>query len=135
MKRTILCYVSCAALLLCLDQLWLAAFAYDFYPREEAILPRASRDLAVAAVFYLGYVTGIMKLVLWRNLKRPWIRTVRPAAVLGAVLFGFRAMIEHFSLEAWLLDTAWGAAITALVAAVARTIVLSRDRSNVISGP
>lgn len=76
--------------------------------------------LGPAALFYLGYVAGLLWLVSLPAL-RDGRAVVAPAAVVGAMAYGTYELTSYAILRDWhlsmvLADMAWGTVVTAVAA-------------------
>lgn len=118
----LLAYAATAAVFLGLDLLWLGRIAKAFYARQLGGLLRDSPDLAVAGLFYLGYVAGILFLAVQPALQaQSWKVALLHGAVVGALAYGTYDMTNLATLKGWplamsLVDLAWGTALTATAA-------------------
>lgn len=103
-----------------LDGLWLGVVARKVYENELGGIMRSKPNVAAAAIFYVVYVVGVVALVVDR------FDGVGTAALAGAALGFFAyatydltsmATTEGFTWKITVIDLAWGAALTAAVAA------------------
>jgi uncharacterized membrane protein len=136
MTLPILC-LSTAAIFLVLDAVMLNLVMVPLFQSHIGALMLPSPRLLPAAVFYLGYVAGLVWLV-----SLPAMRAGRPAealvrgAVLGAMAYGTFELTSYAILTDWhlsmvLTDTAWGTVLTALSAwgGVRATEALAKGRA------
>ncbi len=115
-------FVSTALIFLVLDAVMLTVFMQPLFQTHIGPLMLASPRLAAAAVFYVGYVAGLLYLV-----SLPALRAGQPmqalvnGAVLGAVAYGTYEFTSYAIMKDWhismlLADTTWGAVLTGLSA-------------------
>ena len=128
--RFVVAYIATAVVFLGLDVLWLTQVALGMYRRELGGLLLDKPNLAVAAVFYLVFVAGIVLLAIFPALNGgSWVNALLMGAVLGLVAYGTYDITNLSTLKGWstslaLIDLAWGTALTA-VSATAGYLVLS----------
>ncbi len=121
MKRYLVLYLATALVMLPLDLLFLGFVAKGFFNSQVGDMLGEVR-LSPAILFYLIYVGGI---VLFVN-GAPGT-TWQSAALFGA-LFGLvcyatfeltaMSLLKHWTWPVVMVDMAWGAALTAVVAAL-----------------
>ena len=121
--RYVIAYIATAFVFLTADFIWLGFVARSFYRDnlEGMLLEKPLMD--VAGLFYALYVVGIVIFGVMAGLRDD---TWRSAALYGA-LFGLFAYATYdltnlATLKNWpmivsVVDTAWGACVTALAAA------------------
>jgi len=104
-----------------LDGLWLVFVARDFYQREIGALMLSEVSKLPALLFYLGYPMGLVLLALT---PRPdsMAMAVARCALLGLVAYGTYDLTNLATLKGWsvrlaLVDTAWGATVSAAAGA------------------
>lgn len=118
----IVAYIAAALVFLVLDMIWLAGVARPFYQAEIGGLLRESPDLAVAGVFYAGYVAGVIFFAVAPALDGGGLgRALLNGALIGALAYGTYdatnlATLRDYSLTLALVDTAWGTFLTASAA-------------------
>jgi uncharacterized membrane protein len=118
----LIAYLACVVVMGGLDFLWLSKTSTPLYHRDLGPLLADNPNMAVAVVFYLTYIVGIL------------IFAVRPAlaagdwktAALYGALFGFfcyatydltnQATMRVWSLRVTLLDICWGTFLTGAAA-------------------
>ena len=120
--RYVIAYVATAFVFLAADAVWLGWVARGFYRDNLQDLLLEKPLLPAAALFYALYVVGIIIFGVMPGLRD---ETWRSAALYGA-LFGLFAYATYdltnlATLRGWpmivsLVDTAWGASVTALAA-------------------
>jgi uncharacterized membrane protein len=122
MMTLLILAVSTALIFLVLDAVMLTLFMQPLFRSHIGALMLDSPRLVPAAVFYAGFVAGLMYLV-----SLPALRAGDPmqalvnGAVLGAVAYGTYEFTSYTIMKDWhlsmvLADTAWGAVLTGLAA-------------------
>jgi uncharacterized membrane protein len=115
--------VATALIFLVLDALMLTLFMQPLFQSHIGSLMLAAPRLIPAAIFYAGYVAGLVYLV-----SLPALRAGEPMQallngfVLGAMAYGTYEFTSYAILKDWhismvLADTAWGAVLTGVAAA------------------
>lgn len=113
-------YLATLLIFLVLDSTMLSFVMQPLFQREIGDLLAPQVRLLPAALFFLGYVAGLTWLVTLPAL-RDGGAVMRQAAMLGAMAFGTFELSNYATLQDWtltlvLLDTGWGAVVTALAA-------------------
>jgi uncharacterized membrane protein len=119
--KYLLLYAACAVVFFPLDFIWLSTMAQRFYRRELGDLLLPNPNLAIAGLFYLAYLVGVVVLV-----AAPADGDVGKALLMGAIL-GFVAYgtydltnlstVKGFTPTVAMVDIAWGTVLTAISAA------------------
>jgi uncharacterized membrane protein len=128
--RFVVAYIATAIVFLGLDALWLSRVALGMYRRELGGLLLDKPNLAIAGVFYLLFVAGIVLLAIFPALNGgTWVNALLMGAVLGLVAYGTYDITNLATLKGWstslaLIDLTWGTVLTA-VSATAGYLVLS----------
>jgi uncharacterized membrane protein len=128
--RFVVAYGAAAIVFLGLDALWLSQVALGMYRRELGGLLLEQPNLAVAGLFYVLFVAGIVLLVVFPALNGGgWTAALWMGAVLGLVAYGTYditnlSTLRNWSLTVSLADLAWGTVLTA-ASAVAGTLAVS----------
>lgn len=131
--RVFLAYIAAAAVFIVVDLIWIGLVVLDMYEREIGDLLSDAPNGAAAAVFYAGYLAGILLLASLPAVeKRSWKVAAINGAVLGALAYGTYTVTNYVVLNGWTMtlvvtDILWGAFITGLCAVVA--YVVARDRT------
>lgn len=104
-----------------LDGLWLVFVARDFYQREIGALMLSEVSKLPALLFYLGYPMGLVLLALTPRPDSMALAVAR-CALLGLVAYGTYDLTNLATLKGWsvrlaLVDTAWGAMVSAAAGA------------------
>lgn len=121
MKLLIL-YLSTAVVFLLIDLIGLRLLVKPVFERHVGHLFADPFRLGPAALFYLGYVAGLLWFVSW-----PALRDNDPtAALIGGALLGLLAYgtyeftnyatLRDWSLEQVVVDTLWGGLLTGVSA-------------------
>jgi uncharacterized membrane protein len=115
--------VATALIFVALDAVMLTLFMQPLFQRHVGELMLASPRLVPAAIFYVGYVAGLLHLVSLPALRAgDPMQALLHGAVLGAMAYGTYEFTSYAILRDWhismvLADTAWGAMLTGLAAA------------------
>ena len=122
MMTYLIAYIACMLVMAGLDYLWLSNTSGPLYHRDLGLLLSDNPNMAVAVIFYLTYIVGVLIFAV-----RPALASAdwRSAALYGA-LFGFFcyatydltnfATMKVWTLRVTLLDIAWGTILTATAA-------------------
>lgn len=108
-----------------LDFIWLGFVAKQLYRDEIGQLLLDKPNMVAAMAFYVIYVVGVVLLVVNPALaKGSLMHAVGYGALFGLVAYATYdltnlATIKGFSLKVVLIDLAWGAFITAMMAGAA----------------
>lgn len=122
MMTLLILTVSTALIFLLLDAVMLTLFMQPLFQSHIGALMLTSPRLAPAAIFYVGYVAGLIYLVSLPALRAgDPIQALLNGAVLGAVAYGTYEFTSYAILKDWhlwmvLVDTTWGAVLTGLAA-------------------
>lgn len=111
-----------------LDAIWLTTMTTRLYRRELPGLLLETPSWAPALAFYVLYAVGVMVLVVRPALDGEWSlgRVLGVGALLGLVAYGTYDLTNQATIRGWSMlvtavDLAWGATLTATVAAIAVT--------------
>ena len=124
-------YVLTAMVFLAIDAVWLGWIAKNFYFQRIGHLMLEKPLLGTAAAFYLIYMLGVVVFAV-----APGISAGNPAVAAGyGALFGLCAyatydVTNYVTLRGWplevsVVDTIWGASLTAVSAAVGCWLTLA----------
>jgi len=122
--RFLVAYIVTAIVFLGLDALWLGRVALGLYRREIGGLLLEKPNLAIAGLFYLLFIAGIVVLAVNPALNgRGWPDALWMGAVLGLVAYGTYDITNLSTLKGWsltvtLADLAWGTVLTAAAATI-----------------
>jgi uncharacterized membrane protein len=128
MTHWIMLWIAAAVLFLAIDMLWLLWLGRGFYVSEIGALLRQPPNFAAAGAFYILYVTGLMIMVIWPAVEAQSLRqALLYGALLGLLAYGTYdltnlAVMKGFTAKIAIIDMAWGAVLTATVAALATWI-------------
>ena len=119
MTLTIL-YIATFAVFLILDGIMLTLVMKPLFTRHIGTLMAEPLRMAPAALFYAGYIAGLLYLVSVPALKTG-VPVLIPAAVIGAMAYGTYEFTSYAILRDWNLsmvatDFLWGTALTAFSA-------------------
>jgi uncharacterized membrane protein len=122
-------YVASATVLLILDGIWLSTTTSTFYRPQLGDLLSEKPSLAVAAIFYLVYVVGVVVFaVMPAYAAKSWLTAIGLGALLGLVAYGTYDVTNLSTIKGWpvivsVVDLAWGVVVTA-TASVAGYVAL-----------
>lgn len=116
-------YLAVIVTFLVIDAAWIALFVKKYYDDQVGDLMRETPNFGAALVFYLGYAFAVVVLAV-----RPALASERVVdallygGLLGAVAYGTYTITNYSVLKGWttglvVSDIAWGAFLTAVVAA------------------
>ena len=114
--------LSTALIFLVLDALMLTTVMQPLFRSHIGALMLDSPRLVPAAMFYAGYVAGLMYLVSLPALRAgDPVQALVNGAILGALAYGTYELTSYTILKDWhlsmvLVDTTWGAVLTGLAA-------------------
>ena len=118
----VVAYIATAIVFLGLDALWIGKVALGLYRQDMGGQLLDKPNLAVAGLFYLFYIAGIVILAISPALAEGnWLKALLFGAVLGFVAYGTYDFTNLSTLRNWplslsLVDVAWGTALTAVTA-------------------
>lgn len=121
MKKYHIAYLCSALAFCCLDYLWLAHIAADFYASQLGEL-MGSPDLAAVALFYLIYIFGIVLFSVRPAMKTDnAFKALILGALLGLVAYGAYDLSNLATLKGWsrqmtAVDMLWGIFATSIAA-------------------
>jgi uncharacterized membrane protein len=127
--RAVPAYFAALGTMVMLDAFWLT-YSVDLFQAVlgDMLLPKPR--IAVAAIFYLGYVALIVVYAIDRT-DTSLAAAARRGAGLGLLAYGTYEFTNWATMAAWtprlvLLDTLWGMFVTACVAAMAQFVTTKR---------
>ncbi|MCA0043184.1 DUF2177 family protein [Celeribacter litoreus] len=121
MKLTLL-YFSTAFIFLAVDAVGLKLLIKPIFERHVGHLLADPFRLVPAALFYLGYVGGVIWFVSWPALRDDHALTALVGGVLlGLLAYGTYEFTNYATLSDWsaeqvITDTLWGGALTGFAA-------------------
>jgi uncharacterized membrane protein len=128
MSRTAVAVMATLLSMGVLDAIWLTTMTTRLYRRQLPSLLLDTPSWAPALAFYLLYAMGVVVLVVRPALDGEWPlgRAIAVGALLGLVAYGTYDLTNQATLRGWSMvvtavDMAWGASLTAVVAALAIT--------------
>ncbi|MEO8684362.1 MAG: DUF2177 family protein [Devosia sp.] len=119
MQPFAIAYLASAATLLVLDIVWLTLAVPRLYRPQMGSLLADQPNLAVAAIFYLLYVVGIVAFVVLPAVgSGSWLSALGLGALLGLVAYGTYDFTNLATLRGWpvalsFIDLTWGIFLTA----------------------
>ncbi|MBP6884150.1 MAG: DUF2177 family protein [Candidatus Pacebacteria bacterium] len=122
-------YFSILLPLIAADMLWLGVITKSFYQKHLGYIFAEKFTLWPAGLFYIMYAFGIMYFVVNPALEAKSLSTaVMRGAFLGLIAYGTYDLTNQATLAKWplnvtLIDMAWGIFVTALVSAIAYTLL------------
>lgn len=122
MPAALVAYLGAAITMLALDALWLTTMVPRLYQPQLGSLLAERPNLAVAAVFYLLYLVGVVVFAILPALEaRSWFTALGFGALLGLVAYGTYDFTNLSTLRNWplalsLIDVAWGMVLTGVTA-------------------
>lgn len=118
----VILYVSTAAIFLALDAIMLSQVMRPLFEAHlgDQLLDRPR--IVPAAIFYLGYIGGLVWLASWPALRSgASAQALIGGAVVGAMAYGAYEFTNYATLRAWhpamvAVDLAWGTVLTGVSA-------------------
>ena len=124
MGTFLIAYVTAAIAFLCIDAVWLRIMGDVLYrPLLGDILLERFR-VAPAVLFYLIYITGVVKFAVLPSLGSDrWITALFNGGLLGLVAYGTYDLTNQATLKTWsttvtIVDMSWGTILSACAATV-----------------
>jgi uncharacterized membrane protein len=113
-------YVSTFAVFLILDAIMLTFVMKPLFARHIGPLMAEPLRMAPAALFYAGYIAGLLYLVSVPALKTG-APVLIPAAIIGAMAYGTYEFTSYAIMRDWhwtmlVTDTVWGTVLTGVSA-------------------
>lgn len=118
-------YISGLIAFLVIDFIWLKYVALSFYRDQIGHLMLDKPNLAIAGLFYLFYVVGVVVLAVNPALEKgQWTTALLYGGLLGFVAYGTYDITNLATLKTWptivsVVDMIWGTVLTASVATIA----------------
>ena len=125
----VVAYIATAVVFLGLDALWIGKVALGLYRQDMGGQLLDRPNLAVAGLFYLFYIGGIVILAVSPALAEGnWLKALLFGAVLGLVAYGTYdftnlSTLKGYTVRLALTDLAWGTALTAVSATIGYWVV------------
>lgn len=117
-------YLLTFGVFLAIDAAWLFTMSGRFYKAQLGDLMRDQPDLAVALLFYLFYVAGVLVLAVMPGVDAgSVVKAAAYGALLGFVAYGTYDITNLATVRDWpvivtVVDLVWGSVLTATVATV-----------------
>ena len=124
-------YLAAILAFLAIDFIWLKYVALGFYRSQIGHLMLDKPNLAIAGIFYLVYVVGVVILAVNPALeKQQWTIAVLYGGLLGLVAYGTYDITNLATLKTWpaivsIIDVIWGTVLTASVATISYFITIA----------
>lgn len=122
-------YLLAASLFIAIDAVWLSTMSKRFYRKQIGKLLADKPNFAAAAVFYAIYILGIIVFVLNPALEKDSLSyAILGGALLGITMYATYDLTNQATLKQWptvltVVDMAWGAFVTSIVATLTFLIV------------
>ncbi|NWG46939.1 MAG: DUF2177 family protein [Alphaproteobacteria bacterium] len=119
MRTHLIAYAGSLIAFLAIDYLWLTRVALDFYRSRIGELLLERPNLAVAGLFYLFYVVGVVVFAVGPALKAgDWRLALAYGALFGLIAYGTYDITNLATLKGWsptvaVVDILWGGVLTA----------------------
>jgi len=125
MNRTLAAYAATAVALLVIDMVWLGVIAKPLYQQGIGHLMAPQPRLWAAALFYLLYPGGLVLFAVLPNSRAEWPQTALMGAAFGLFAYATYDLTNLATLRDWplglsLIDTLWGAAVSAVASSAGR---------------
>jgi uncharacterized membrane protein len=113
-------YIATFAVFLILDAIMLTFVMKPLFARHIGPVMAEPLRMAPAALFYAGYIAGLLYLVSLPALKTG-APVLIPAAIIGAMAYGTYEFTSYAIMRDWhwtmlVTDTVWGTVLTAVSA-------------------
>jgi len=124
-------YLAGLIAFLIIDFIWLKYVALSFYRSNIGHLMTDKPNLAIAGLFYLFYVVGVVILAVYPALeKQSWTVALFYGGLLGLVAYGTYDITNLATLKNWppivtIVDMIWGTVLTASVATISYFITIA----------
>jgi uncharacterized membrane protein len=124
-------YIAGLIAFLLIDFVWLKYVALEFYRSNIGHLMADKPNLAIAGLFYLFYVVGVVILAVNPALeKQSWVLAAVYGGLLGLVAYGTYditnlATLKNFPPIVAVVDMIWGTVLTASVATISYFVTVS----------
>ena len=119
-------YAAAAVAMLLIDMLWLGVIAKPLYQQGIGHLMAERPNLWAAALFYLLYPAGLVLFAVMPNTASTGVQTALMGAALGLFAYATYDLTNLATLKGWplrlsVIDTLWGAAVSAVASTAGRT--------------
>ena len=109
---------------LAIDAVWLTVMSGRFYKPQLGALMREQPNLAVALLFYVFYVVGVIVLAVMPGVEAGSVlKAAGYGAILGFVAYGTYDFTNLSTIKDWpvivtVVDLVWGTTLTAIMATI-----------------
>ena len=116
-------YVFALVLFLAIDGLWLGVIARGFFVEQMGPLLRPDPNLAIAALFYVFYVIGLMYFAVVPGLREgSLVLALLNGAFIGFLAYGTYditnlAVLNGYTAKLAVVDITWGTVLSGFVSA------------------
>ncbi len=120
MRQNLIAYISTLLVFFGMDFVWLSLSSSRFYKPKLGTLLLDQPNLAVAGLFYMFYIIGVVIFAITPALEQGnFIRALWGGALLGFVAYGTYDFTNQATIAGWsstvtFVDLAWGTFATAL---------------------
>ena len=124
-------YLAALFAFLLIDFIWLKYVALSFYRSNIGHLMTDTPNLAIAGLFYLFYIVGVVILAVNPALeKQQWTIALLYGGLLGLVAYGTYditnlATLKNYPPVVAIVDMTWGTVLTASVATISYFVTVS----------
>ncbi len=121
MKNYLMEYGLALVVFLAIDYVWLRFMGPNFYAAEMGGLLKAEPNLAVAFLFYLMFIAGLVVFVINPGVSNGSLgEALLKGAFFGLVAYSTYdltnlAIIKGYTVKVAVVDMAWGASVSAAV--------------------
>jgi uncharacterized membrane protein len=122
--KTLILYLSTAAVFFAIDLIWLGLMNSRFYKVQLAELMSDKVNWLPAILFYLLFIVGLLLLVVLPAVEHDsWIRALLLGGLLGMVAYATYDLTNLASIKNWpivvtMVDIVWGTILAATVATI-----------------
>ena len=115
-KKVIKAFLGFLLAFLVVDAIWIGLAGLDLYKAQVGVMLAEQPRMLSAGIFYLGYAAGAIYLTVFDSSS--WKSTLTKGAILGGLAYGTYGVTNYAMLDGWtvqlfVIDTIWGAFITA----------------------
>jgi uncharacterized membrane protein len=122
--KTLILYLSTAAVFFAIDLIWLGLMNSRFYKIQLAEFMSDKVNWLPAILFYLLFIVGLLLLVVLPAVEHDsWIRALLLGGLLGMVAYATYDLTNLASMKNWptvvtMVDIVWGTILAATVATI-----------------
>jgi uncharacterized membrane protein len=122
--KTLILYLSTAAVFFAIDLIWLGLMHSRFYKVQLAEFMSDKVNWLPAILFYLLFIVGLLLLVVLPAVEHDsWIRALLLGGLLGMVAYATYDLTNLASMKNWptvvtMVDIVWGTILAATVATI-----------------